>query len=70
MGSRNQPKIAPIPAFRPLLLIIRLRGSIAVRPGLPGMTYPKALEIELVLPRLLYSRRNINLLPFCDFGVT
>ena len=70
MGLRNQSKIAPIPAFRPLLLMIRLHGSITVRPGLPGSTYPKTSRIELVLPHLLLSRRNINLLPFRAVGVT
>ncbi len=70
MDPRTQSKIAPIQAFRPLLLIIRLHGSITLRSGLPDSTYPKTSKIELVLPHLLLLRRNINLLPFRAFGVT
>ena len=70
MALRNRPKIAPIPAFHPLLLMIRLDGCIAVKPGLPGSAYPKRSKTALALPHLPLLGRNINLLPFRGSGIT
>ena len=69
MGLRNRPKIAPIPAFNQLLLIIRLHRFMAVKQGLPCSAYPKASRAELALPRLLQRDGNIDPFPFHAFGV-
>jgi hypothetical protein len=70
MGPRNWRDLSAFPMVMLLLLTMRLHSIAIVKLGLPSPTYPKASEIELVLPRLPAPDRNFNRFPFCAVGTT